>query len=88
MAPSRPCKGVSLEVNQGEIVALLGANGAGKSTTIKTITGHAEAGQGDRSSSWGRTSPAWRPEDIAEAGIACVPEGRHIFAGPHASWTI
>lgn len=73
-------KGISLEVNQGEIVALLGANGAGKSTTIKTITGMLKPAQG-KIEFMGRDITAKEAEDIAEAGIACVPEGRHIFPG-------
>jgi branched-chain amino acid transport system ATP-binding protein len=73
-------KGVSLEVKQGEIVALLGANGAGKSTTIKTITGMLKPAKG-RIEFLGQDLTAQEAEDIAEAGIACVPEGRHIFPG-------
>jgi branched-chain amino acid transport system ATP-binding protein len=73
-------KGVSLEVNEGEIVALLGANGAGKSTTIKTITGLLKPAKG-RVEFMGREITKREPEDIAEMGIACVPEGRHIFPG-------
>ena len=73
-------KGISLEVQQGEIVALLGANGAGKSTTIKTITGMLKPAKG-RIEFLGREITGRDPEDIAEAGIACVPEGRHIFPG-------
>jgi branched-chain amino acid transport system ATP-binding protein len=73
-------KGISLEVNQGEIVALLGANGAGKSTTIKTITGMLKPAKG-RIELLGQDITRREPEDIAELGIACVPEGRHIFPG-------
>ena len=73
-------KGVSLEVQQGEIVALLGANGAGKSTTIKTITGMLKAAKG-KIEFLGRDITGMEAEDIAEAGIACVPEGRRIFPG-------
>ncbi|HEX9016853.1 MAG TPA: ABC transporter ATP-binding protein [Chloroflexota bacterium] len=73
-------KGVSLEVNDGEIVALLGANGAGKSTTIKTITGLLKPAKG-RVEFMGQEITRREPEDIAEMGIACVPEGRHIFPG-------
>jgi branched-chain amino acid transport system ATP-binding protein len=73
-------KGISLDVSQGEIVALLGANGAGKSTTIKTITGLLKATKG-----WiefmGKDITGMEAEDIAEIGIACVPEGRRIFPG-------
>ncbi len=73
-------KGVSVEVNQGEVVALLGANGAGKSTTIKTITGLLRPTKG-RIEFMGQEISRREPESIAEMGIACVPEGRHIFPG-------
>ncbi len=73
-------KGVSLDVKQGEIVALLGANGAGKSTTIKTITGLLKPAKG-RIEFLGKDITGHEAEDIAEAGIACVPEGRRIFPG-------
>jgi branched-chain amino acid transport system ATP-binding protein len=73
-------KGISLDVNQGEIVALLGANGAGKSTTLKTITGLLKPAKG-RIEFMGRVITGKEPEDIAEIGIACVPEGRRIFPG-------
>jgi branched-chain amino acid transport system ATP-binding protein len=72
--------GISLDVSQGEIVALLGANGAGKSTTIKTITGLLKATKG-RIEFMGKDITGMEPEDIAEIGIACVPEGRRIFPG-------
>jgi branched-chain amino acid transport system ATP-binding protein len=73
-------KGISLDVNQGEIVALLGANGAGKSTTIKTISGLLKATKG-QIEFMGQDITGMEPEDIAEIGIACVPEGRRIFPG-------
>jgi branched-chain amino acid transport system ATP-binding protein len=73
-------KGISLDVGQGEIVALLGANGAGKSTTIKTITGLLKATKG-RIEFMGKDITGMEAEDIAEIGIACVPEGRRIFPG-------
>src|SRR5271157_3486079 len=73
-------KGVSLDVRQGEIVALLGANGAGKSTTIKTITGQLKPAKGSVEF-LGQDITGHEVEDIAEAGIACVPEGRRIFPG-------
>ena len=73
-------KGISLDVNQGEIVSLLGANGAGKSTTIKTITGLLAPAKG-RIEFMGQVITGKEPEDIAEIGIACVPEGRRIFPG-------
>jgi branched-chain amino acid transport system ATP-binding protein len=73
-------KGLDLEVRQGEIIALLGANGAGKSTTIKTITGLVKPNKG-RIRFEGRDITACETEDIARMGIACVPEGRRIFPG-------
>jgi branched-chain amino acid transport system ATP-binding protein len=73
-------KGISLDVSQGEIVALLGANGAGKSTTLKTITGLLKAAKG-RIEFMGKDITGMEAEDIAEIGIACVPEGRRIFPG-------
>lgn len=72
-------KGVSLEVKAGEIVALIGGNGAGKSTFLRTISGihRAESGeiyfQNQRVDSW----PAHK---ISALGIAHVPEGRRIFS--------
>jgi branched-chain amino acid transport system ATP-binding protein len=73
-------KGISLDVNQGEIVTLLGANGAGKSTTLKTITGLLKPARGCVKF-MGKDITRRETEDIAEMGIACVPEGRHIFPG-------
>lgn len=73
-------KGVSIEVNDGEVVALLGANGAGKSTTIKTITGLLKPAKG-RIEFMDQDITKKEVEDIAEMGIACVPEGRRIFPG-------
>jgi branched-chain amino acid transport system ATP-binding protein len=73
-------KGVSLNVQQGEIVALLGANGAGKSTTIKTITGMLRPAKG-QIEFLGQEITGKEVEDIADSGIACVPEGRRIFPG-------
>ncbi len=73
-------KGISLNVKPGEIVALLGANGAGKSTTIMTITGMLKPAKG-RIEFLGEDITGMEAEDIAKAGIACVPEGRRIFHG-------
>ena len=73
-------KGLSLHVNQGELVTLLGANGAGKSTTLKTISGLVQPAQGEV---WFEGRPIHRlgPEAIAKLGISHVPEGRRIFPG-------
>ncbi|GED33552.1 MULTISPECIES: ABC transporter ATP-binding protein [Brevibacillus] len=73
-------KGISLEVRQGEIVALLGSNGAGKSTTLKTISGLVRPGSGDIQLE-GKSLVGWSPHRIVEEGIVHVPEGRRIFAG-------
>jgi branched-chain amino acid transport system ATP-binding protein len=72
-------RGVSFEVQPGEIVGLIGANGAGKSSTLHAIMGVAPVTGGDirlgEESVVGR-----RAEDVARSGIALVPEGRRIFA--------
>ena len=72
--------GISLEVEQGEIVALLGANGAGKSTTLKTISRVLKPFSGTVTYE-GRSLEGCSPEDCVELGIAHVPEGRRIFPG-------
>jgi branched-chain amino acid transport system ATP-binding protein len=71
--------GISLEVCQGEIVALIGANGAGKSTTLKTISGMVKAGSG-RITFAGRDITNLPGHKVAGLGIAHVPEGRKPFA--------
>jgi branched-chain amino acid transport system ATP-binding protein len=72
-------RGISFYLNQGEIVALIGANGAGKSTTLKTISGIMHPREGSiRFNDEDITSkPA---QDIVKLGIVHVPEGRKIFA--------
>jgi len=71
-------RGISISVSQGELVALLGVNGAGKSTTLATIAGVMRPWQGSiifqGSSTLGKS-----PEQIARLGISLVPEGRDIF---------
>ncbi|PID56030.1 ABC transporter ATP-binding protein [candidate division KSB3 bacterium] len=71
-------KGISLEVHQGKITAVLGANGAGKSTTLMTLVGAVPSQDG---SIWldGRDISRWRMQKIARQRITLVPEGRHIF---------
>jgi len=69
---------LSLAVAQGEIVALLGANGAGKSTTLKAIIGMVTAGRGAIVIG-GRNVTGEPPHTIARMGVALVPEGRRIF---------
>ena len=70
--------GISLRVNEGEIVTLIGANGAGKSTTLKTISGLLHPKTGDILYK-GKTIKGVRAHKIVEAGLAQVPEGRHVF---------
>jgi branched-chain amino acid transport system ATP-binding protein len=69
---------VSIEVKEGEAVGLLGANGAGKSTTLRAISGLVRLTAG-RISFFGRDTAALPPYRIAELGIAHVPEGRQVF---------
>jgi len=71
-------KGISLSVRQGEIVALLGANGAGKSTTLMTIAGAIPARRGHILLE-GTTITNIRMHNTAHRGINLVPEGRRIF---------
>ena len=72
--------GIALEVGEGEIVSLLGANGAGKSTTLKAISGLLRPAAGDIRFD-GRSLVGRDPEDVVALGIAHVPEGRRIFPG-------
>lgn len=73
-------RGVSLRVEEGEIVAMIGVNGAGKSTTLMTIAGVLQPAQG--SITFMEQSIAGSaPEDIVRKGIALVPEERRIFPG-------
>lgn len=72
-------KGVSLTVRQGEIVTLIGSNGAGKSTTLRTVSGLLKPKEGDIL--FEGESIAGRPaQAIVKMGISQVPEGRRIFA--------
>ena len=73
-------KDVSLRVEQGEVVTLLGANGAGKSTTLRTISGLLRPASGEI---WfeGRPIHDMAAEKIVRLGISHVPEGRRIFPG-------
>ena len=70
---------VSLEVNQGEIVTLIGANGAGKSTTLRTISGLVRAASGEILFD-GQPIHRLPSHRMAGLGIAHVPEGRKPFA--------
>jgi branched-chain amino acid transport system ATP-binding protein len=72
-------KGVSLEVEEGEIVTLIGSNGAGKSTTLRSISGLTPPREGSikfEGEEIGETAP----QDIVRLGVSQSPEGRHCFA--------
>ena len=74
----RALHGVSLEVNEGEILSIVGANGAGKTTLLKTISGLL------RPESWdisyrGKNITGERPDRLVQMGICMVPEGRRVF---------
>lgn len=71
--------GISLKVDRGEIVTLIGANGAGKSTTLRTISGLIRARSG-RVAYEGRSITGLAPHKIVQLGISHVPEGRMVFA--------
>jgi branched-chain amino acid transport system ATP-binding protein len=73
-------RGVSLDVKQGEIVCLLGANGAGKSTTLRTVSGLLRPLQGEILLH-GQPIHRLSPQAIARLGISHVPEGRRVFPG-------
>jgi branched-chain amino acid transport system ATP-binding protein len=71
-------KGVSLEVNEGETVALIGANGAGKSSILRAITGLRKIKSGEIHYQGQRIDGA-APDAVVKMGIAMVPEGRRVF---------
>jgi len=72
-------KGVSLTVEKGEVVTLIGSNGAGKSTTLRTISGTQRAREGLIEFE-GRAIQATPPHEVVRLGIAQAPEGRRVFA--------
>ena len=74
----RALKGVWLDVEEGETVALIGANGAGKSSILRAITGLRKIKQGEI---WFRDKriDGLAPDEIVKLGIVMVPEGRHVF---------
>ena len=72
-------KGVSLEVNEGEVVTLIGANGAGKSTVLNTISGLLRAKSGTIDF-MGTPINTMAPNKIVQLGLAQCPEGRRVFA--------
>ena len=76
--PVQALHGVSLEVDEGQIVAVLGANGAGKTTTLRAISNSVRREGSIRFA--GKSVGRGRPDDVARLGIAHVPEGRGTFA--------
>jgi branched-chain amino acid transport system ATP-binding protein len=77
---SHVLQGVSLEVPDGEIVALLGRNGMGKTTTLKAVMGFVRP-KGGAVEFNGRSIDGLRPHEVARLGIGYVPENRRIFPG-------
>ena len=73
-------QGVSFEINEGEIVSLIGANGAGKTTILKTISGLLKPVSGTITYEGKQIQKEKAPKIVAQ-GISQVPEGRHIFPG-------
>ena len=73
-------RGVSLSVEAGEVVTLLGGNGAGKSTTLRAISGLTKPASGEIIFE-GQSLTGLGPEEIVRLGIAHVPEGRRVFPG-------
>ena len=80
--PIAALRGVDLEVRPGELICLIGANGAGKSSTLRAISGLLPATRG-RIVFDGREIHGREPAEILAAGIAHCPEGRRVF--PHLS---
>ena len=72
-------KGISFEVNQGEVIALIGANGAGKTTILHTVTGLIAAKAGNIEFE-GKDITKMPAHKIVTMGMAHVPEGRRVFA--------
>ena len=71
-------QGVDVDIKRGEIVALIGANGAGKSTTLKAISGLVRPSAGTIEFD-GNSLVGLAPEQLVELGIIHVPEGRRVF---------
>ncbi len=74
----RALHGVSLEVNEGEILSIVGANGAGKTTLLKTVSGLLRPESGDINYR-GKNITGERPDRLVQMGICMVPEGRRVF---------
>jgi branched-chain amino acid transport system ATP-binding protein len=72
-------KGISLNVEEGEIVTLIGANGAGKTTTLRVISGLLKASQGKVLLN-GQDLSQYKAHEVVNQGVAMVPEGRGIFS--------
>ena len=73
-------KGLDIDVEEGEIVTLLGSNGAGKSTTLRCISGLVDHVSGEIKLA-GQSIRGLKPEAIVRLGISHVPEGRRVFPG-------
>ena len=73
-------RGISFSVEAGEVVTLLGSNGAGKSTTLKTVSGLVKPAGGEVLFE-GQSLLGLKPEEIVRRGVAHVPEGRRVFPG-------
>lgn len=76
--PIKAIRGVSLQVEQGMIVTVLGSNGAGKTTILKTISGVLDPRRGSVEF-WGQDITAKDPAEVVRRGISHVPEGREVF---------
>ncbi len=76
--PAQVLFGISFQIDEGEVVTLIGRNGMGKTTTVRTIMGLVRAGRGEISLAGERIDGA-APHRIARLGIGLVPEGRQIF---------
>jgi len=76
--PVQALRGVSLAVQEGRIATVLGGNGAGKSTILKTISGIIDPNKGQITYA-GSEIAGWTPDRIVRAGISHVPEGREVF---------
>jgi branched-chain amino acid transport system ATP-binding protein len=72
--------GITCHINEGEIVCIIGANGAGKSTTLRAISRMVEVKEGSKMTYKGKDLLSYRPEKVvSELGISHVPEGRRLF---------
>ena len=76
--PIMAIRGVSLEVNDGSIVTVLGANGAGKTTVLKTVSGAMDPRKGTVGFDGGNIT-GFDPDRVARLGVGHVPEGREVF---------